>query len=303
VRWGVGAVLAAGLVAGCAGEPGPRPTAAAGPTTAAPTTAAPTTVGPTSAGPTTAGPTTAGPSTAAPVAGGGASAAPGWLGTRVLPAGPAGYPLPRPTPPELVDRRIATVDDLPPPPDGRFRSTVTPVPPAVEARSTWTRRCPVTLAELRYVTVTFRGFDGRPHTGELLVHRDVADAAVAAFRDLYGQGFPIERMRVTGPAELAAPPTGDGNTTAAFVCRPARGSRSWSAHAYGKAVDLNPFQNPYRAGDRVIPELATAYLDRDRHRPGMVTAAVVAAWRAVGWQWGGDWTAPTDLMHFTATGH
>ena len=42
---------------------------------------------------------------------------------------------------------------------------------------------------------------------------------------------------------------------------------------YGLAVDLNPFQNPYRRGNLVLPELASAYLDRDRVRPGMIRPA------------------------------
>jgi hypothetical protein len=133
----------------------------------------------------------------------------------------------------------------------------------------------------------------------------VAQDVVAVFGRLFAAGFPIERMRVTSPAEVAAPPTGDGNTTSAFVCRPIRGRTIWSAHAYGLAIDVNPFQNPYRSGQRVLPELATAYLDRGRQLPGMITAAgpVVAAFRAVGWTWGGGWTSPTDLMHFSSTGH
>ena len=96
--------------------------------------------------------------------------------------GPSGYGIATGTPSELVDRRIATVDELPPPADGAFHASVRPVPAAVAARSTWSARCPVTLAELRYVTVGFRGFDGRAHTGELLVHRDVAADLVTVFR-------------------------------------------------------------------------------------------------------------------------
>jgi hypothetical protein len=58
-------------------------------------------------------------------------------------------------------------------------------------------------------------------------------------------------------------------------------------------------------GQRVLPELATAYLDRGRQLPGMITgdSPVVAAFRAAGWTWGGDWSSPTDLMHFSSTGH
>jgi D-alanyl-D-alanine carboxypeptidase len=235
----------------------------------------------------------------------GATPAPDWLSTRELHVGPAGWPEARVTPPELRDRRIVTVDYLPPPADGAFHATVGPVSPVIQRRSTWSADCPVALSDLRYVTVGFRGFEGRAHTGELIVHRTVARAVVAVFGRLFAAGFPIERMRVTSPAEVTAPPTGDGNTTAAFVCRPIRGRTTWSAHAYGLAIDVNPFQNPYTSGPRVLPELATAYLDRARHLPGMITPAgpVVAAFRSVGWTWGGGWRSPTDLMHFSSTGH
>jgi D-alanyl-D-alanine carboxypeptidase len=235
----------------------------------------------------------------------GATPAPDWLGTRELPIGPAGWPAARSTPPELRDRRIVTVDYLSAPADGAFHATVAPVPATVQRRSTWSARCPVALSDLRYVTVGFRGFDGRAHTGELIVHRSVAQDVVTVFGRLFAAGFPIERMRVTSPAEVTAAPTGDGNTTSAFVCRPIRGRTIWSAHAYGLAIDVDPFQNPYRSGQRVLPELATAYLDRGRHLPGMITAdsPVVAAFRAVGWTWGGGWSSPTDLMHFSSTGH
>ncbi len=172
---------------------------------------------------------------------------PDWLGTRVLPDGAP----PPPTPPELDPRILPTVDALPPPADGAFHATMQPVPADVVARSTWQEACPVTLDELRYVTVSFWGFDDTAHTGELIVHRDAADGMVQVFEQLFAARFPIEDMRVSTMADLDAPNTGDGNTTAAFVCRPTRGSSRWSEHAYGLAVDVNPFQNPYvRDGGR-----------------------------------------------------
>jgi hypothetical protein len=49
---------------------------------------------------------------------------------------------------------------------------------------------------------------------------------------------------------------------------------------------------------------ALSYLDRSRVRRGMVTPAVLAAFQAVGWGWGGSWAGSTkDYMHFSATGH
>ena len=228
------------------------------------------------------------------------------LGAKPLPLRPDGFGQVLPTPPELRRRRFPTVDRPPPPTGGRFQSAVRPIGPAIRTRmgATWSPACPVRLADLRYVTVSFRGFDGRPHTGELVVHRRVADQIVSVFARLYRAAFPIEEMRLVTTADLNAHPTGDGNNTAAFVCRAARNQRRWSAHAYGLAVDVNPFQNPYRRGGLVLPELASSYLDRGRVRPGMIRPGdvVTSAFAGIGWTWGGTWRSPTDLMHFSATG-
>ena len=228
------------------------------------------------------------------------------VGARPLPLRPDGFGKVQPTPAALRTRRLPTVDRLPPPPGGRFLSSIRPISPAVRARmgATWRSGCPVGLADLRHVKVSFWGFDGRPHTGELVVHERVADGVVSVFARLYRARFPIEEMRLVTGADLTARPTGDGNNTAAFVCRAARKQTRWSAHAYGLAVDVNPFQNPYRRGDLVLPELAGAYLDRANRRPGMVRPGdpVTDAFASLGWTWGGTWRSPTDFMHFSATG-
>ena len=275
------------LLAACAARPS-RP--AAGAPTTGPAPATTTTTSPPAAVDT--------PTSRPPVA---------WrVGARPLPLRPDGFGQVLPTPPQLRNRRLPTVDRLPPPAGGRFRSTVRPIDAAIRTRmgATWSPACPVSLADLRYVTVSFRGFDGRPHTGELILNRRVAAQVVSVFARLYRAGFPIEQMRLVTTADLEAHPTGDGNNTAAFVCRAARLQRRWSAHAYGLAVDVDPFQNPYRRGDLVLPELASAYLDRSRVRPGMIRQGdvVTTAFAAIGWTWGGTWRSPKDLMHFSATG-
>jgi hypothetical protein len=111
-------------------------------------------------------------------------------------------------------------------------------------------------------------------------------------------------MRVITAEEIDAHPTGDGNDTTSFACRPAVGSASWSQHAFGLAIDINPFHNPYLKGDLVLPELASAYVDRENTRPGMITEGdvVTEAFADIGWGWGGNWSSLKDWMHFSLSG-
>lgn len=232
-------------------------------------------------------------------------ARPDWLGTRELPRGPDGFGEAGATPPELVDRRLPPpASHLAPPESDDFEASIAQVDDEVAARSTWRPECPVGLDELRYLTVTFWGFDERPHTGELLVHASAAEDVVGVFEALYEARFPIEEMRIVRPDELDAPPTGDGNNTTAFVCRPGVGGAAWSEHAFGLGIDVNPFHNPYVRGELVLPELATAYLERDEHREGMIRrgGVVTEAFADIGWGWGGTWRSSKDWMHFSANG-
>ena len=226
---------------------------------------------------------------------------PAWLGTRVLTTNADGVAAAQPTPPELLNRAFPTVDTLPPPPSDTFEASVEPLTGDPLARSTWSEECPVEVAELRYLRLTFWGFDGRPHTGEMIVHGTVADDIVGVFRTLHEARFPIEEMRIVTPADIDAPPTGDGNNTTAFVCRAVVGGSRFSEHAYGLAVDINPFQNPYRRGEVVLPELATAYLARDPAQAGVIHegGVVVEAFDAIGWGWGGRWRSLDDHHHFS----
>jgi hypothetical protein len=285
-------LVGAALGAACGAGPGrAAPSAVASSSSVAPSSAV---------APATTVPTTEAPTTTLPP---GVRRPPAWLGTRALPRRADGFAEVLPTPPELVDRRFATEDHFPPPPDGTFTSSVRSLSTALADRAGWSAACPVALEDLREVRVAFVGFDARAHTGQLVVHREVADAVVSVFHRLFDARFPIEEMRVIH-VDPNAPPTGDGNDTAAFACRPSRGATSWSEHAYGRAIDVNPFQNPEVKGDLVLPELASAYADRTDVRPGMILRGdvVTRAFAEIGWKWGGDFTSFTDPMHFSANG-
>lgn len=228
---------------------------------------------------------------------------PPWLGTRPLELRPDGFGVVVPTPPELIGRAFPPSTSLGPGGE-EFTATSGPVPDHVLARSTWNERCPVGVEDLSYLTMTYRGFDGASHLGEMIVHESVADSVIDVFRQLFEAGFPVEEMRVVSSSELDLPPTGDGNNTTSFVCRAVTGASSWSQHAYGLAIDLNPFHNPYSKGDLVLPELASHYLDRTLDQPGMIheSGPAVAAFDSIGWGWGGRWRSLIDLHHFSANG-
>ena len=186
-----------------------------------------------------------------------------------------------------------------------FAHSVSPVTRAQLPHS-WRSGCPVAPSALRRVRLSHWGFDGRVHTGALVVNESAVRDVVVVFRRLYGARFPVRRMRPIdaygGDDErsLAA------DNTAAFNCRYAvgPGPRRWSTHAYGLAIDVNPVENPYLEGGRVHPRAGRAYLDRSRFRPGMAVRGrvLVRAFAAVGWQWGGRWRGTPDYQHFSVTG-
>ena len=187
-----------------------------------------------------------------------------------------------------------------------FHGSIQPLRPPLRtqmAEHRWHRGCPVSLSGLRVVTVSYWGFDGRVRSGRLVVNQAVAAPLLGVFRRLYELRFPIRRME---------PVDNSGDDTSGFDCRnavpsPCSGGSStghWSMHAYGEAVDLNPQENPYVGCGQTRDKRAVSYMNRSKLRKGMVTPAVVAAFRSVGWGWGGSWTGSThDYMHFSATGH
>lgn len=168
----------------------------------------------------------------------------------------------------------------------------------------WRPGCPVTLGDLRVVTASHRGFDGRVRTGRLIVHEDVAADILRVLRRLYAAGFQIRRMVPVDAYGASDFRSIEADNTSAFNCRFVEGTRRWSEHAYGRAIDLNPIENPYVSGGRTSHPASVRYLDRALRRPGMAYegGVAVAAFRAVGWSWGGDWSGVKDYQHFSASG-
>jgi hypothetical protein len=168
----------------------------------------------------------------------------------------------------------------------------------------WRSGCPVPLRDLRLLTLSHWGFDGRRRTGRLVVHRDVARGLVGVFRRLYAARFPIRRMVPVDRYGGSDFRSIEADNTSAFNCRFVEGTSRWSEHAYGRAIDVNPIENPYVSGGRTAHRASIPYVDRSRRRPGMAYEGglLVRAFDAIGWGWGGRWTSVKDYQHFSASG-
>lgn len=160
------------------------------------------------------------------------------------------------------------------------------------------------LRKLRLVRVTYWGFDREAHRGRLVVHGRWGDEVLGVFERLYERRFPIRRVRLVDRYGADDDASMRHDNTSAFNCRNVAGTTTWSQHAYGRAIDVNPVENPYVAGSEVSPPGGRRFLDRSNVRRGMIVKRDVV-WRAfhrIGWGWGGSWTSVKDFQHFSANG-
>jgi D-alanyl-D-alanine carboxypeptidase-like protein len=184
-----------------------------------------------------------------------------------------------------------------------FVGTVHPVT-ARDLPYSYRAGCPVGPSQLRLLRLSYWGFDGKTRVGTLVVRDRAAADVVTVFRKLYAARFPIRRLRKVDAYRGSDDASMAADNTSAFNCRFVSGTRRWSQHAYGEAIDVNPVENPYLQGSRVSPPAGRRYLDRSRFRRGMAVegGVLVRAFESVGWKWGGRWSGSRDYQHFSTTG-
>jgi D-alanyl-D-alanine carboxypeptidase len=168
----------------------------------------------------------------------------------------------------------------------------------------WHPGCPVSLDDLRLLSLSYWGFDHRAHRGSMIVNRSVAHDVVHVFRVLFDERFPTRRMQPVDAYGGDDERSTAADNTFGFNCRPVAGSSSWSQHAYGLAVDVDPLENPEVRGGTVDPAAGARFADRSQDLPGMIhpDGEVVRAFRSIGWGWGGTRRSFKDWQHFSANG-
>jgi poly-gamma-glutamate capsule biosynthesis protein CapA/YwtB (metallophosphatase superfamily) len=191
-----------------------------------------------------------------------------------------------------------------------YAASVQSLPATVRRRMTGSShdpaRCPVALDDLQLLTLRHVGFDGRARTGRLIVHRRHARDVVEVFRDLYEARFPIRRMELVDAYGGDDDRSMAADNSSAYNCRTVAGQSSFSDHAYGAAIDLNPIENPYVTSRGVLPPAGRRFVEVDRKPkaaadPGVIVRddVVVRAFARIGWKWGGVWNE-ADYQHFHA---
>ena len=158
----------------------------------------------------------------------------------------------------------------------------------------------ITLDDLRYLELTYWGFDDQRHYGELIVNQLVADEVIEIFKELYDNHYPIEKMTLVDDYDADDLKSMAANNTSAFNYRKVAGTNKLSNHSFGLALDINPLQNPYISNNYVSPEGGNEYLDREIYQMGMINKEDICyqAFTSRGWEWGGDWKSIKDYQHF-----
>ncbi len=192
-----------------------------------------------------------------------------------------------------------------------FNANISSIDSNIKSRmvrgNSWHKGCPVPLKNLRYLQLTYHDFQGRDRVGEMIVHKDIALDIVYIMEELYNIGYPIKQMRLISDFGGNDWQSIEADNTSAFNCRKATGSKKWSNHAYGKAIDINPIENPYISKQGHISHKKSLKY-RKRIHYGYKTPSDIATllpydntvliFKKYGFRWGGDWKYTKDYQHF-----
>ena len=162
-------------------------------------------------------------------------------------------------------------------------------------------------SELALLSIPYRDFNGQRQIGQMIVARDVADDVLQAFAMIFEAGFAIAKMQLIHHYDGDDSRSMAANNTSAFNCRRVSGGRRMSQHSFGRAIDINPIQNPFVRRGRVQPAAGRPFAHpsiRKRPIPGLIRRgdSVTTAFRRIGWKWGGLWRHSKDYQHFSQSG-
>ena len=168
----------------------------------------------------------------------------------------------------------------------------------------------IKLSDLRYLKMLHMNFNNDIQVGEMIVNKSVADEVLGIFKSLFSDGYQIYSMYLIDDFWEKNAGTADwnsieANNTSCFCYRAATGGSKLSKHALGRAIDINPMQNPYVTYKDGKPQYshsnAKDYVSNRSSKKAHVITTSDKAYKAFtkkGWTWGGNWSSPKDYQHF-----
>ena len=153
------------------------------------------------------------------------------------------------------------------------------------------------IDQLVLLDVKYYSMDGKIHRGQLLTNKLIADDLVEIFDFILQEKFPIEKVIPIVKYDWNDTLSMEDNNSYSFCYR----DISYSKHAKGMAIDLNPRLNPVRwhkeySYRKDMPENGTY----NPEIPGTFTPEhpVVLKFKALGFKWGRHFKRNMDDHHF-----
>jgi len=232
---------------------------------------------------------------------------------------PAITPTPAPTPESsIIDTEDSYTEEITPSPEPTEDPEVQIqkqfyFAPLTEAQKSFITGCSypdteeelaISYDDLRYLHIMDYDFEGNLAEGELIWHNYIAQDLLEIFYELYLNEYQLERVTLIenygGDDTLSM----IDNNTSCFNYRVVDNTTNLSKHAYGLAIDINPFYNPYVTYPdgkiRISPPGSEPYADRDADFPYKINESDLCykLFKERGFTWGGDWNSMKDYQHF-----
>jgi len=145
------------------------------------------------------------------------------------------------------------------------------------------------------IDIPHLSFKGTEEVGQMLLHKELSKEVSELFAELLEQGFPVMKIIPVVFYDWDDEKSMEANNTSAFNYRTIMGTNRLSNHSFGRAIDINPLQNPYVLSDGTVSPKGAIY---DPTQGGTMTPTLASIFKKRGWRWGGDWQSPKDWQHF-----
>jgi peptidoglycan L-alanyl-D-glutamate endopeptidase CwlK len=162
-------------------------------------------------------------------------------------------------------------------------------------------KCPDEIRKRQQlITVEYYSMDKQIHQGQLVIDRDLVGDIKTIFALAIKELFPIYSVIPISDKRFRKGERWDdelsmeANNTSAFNYRETTGGGQLSNHAYGRAIDINTFLNPYIKGDLILPHRAKY----NPMVPGTLTSdnPIVREFLKLGWNWGGNFIRIINIL-------